>query len=58
VFRISEVNGITASSALFKRALINSTRNPRLIQTKFIQAIFMALFIGGIFFGDGNKSYV
>jgi hypothetical protein len=56
-FRKTEVESKTALSALLDRALINTVRNPRLVRVKFIQAIFMALFIGGMFFDAGTKSY-
>jgi len=37
--------------------MINTIRNPRLVRVKLMQAIFMALFIGGMFFDIGTKSY-
>jgi ABC-type multidrug transport system permease subunit len=32
-------------------------RNPLLIKAKFFQAVFMSLFIGGLFFDIGTKDY-
>jgi len=43
--------------ALTNRALVNTVRNPRLVRVKFVQAIFIALFVGGMFFDAGTKSY-
>ena len=43
--------------ALLQRSLLNTIRNPRLVKVKFIQAVFMALFIGGMFFDMGKNDY-
>lgn len=44
-------------SALIHRNTINSIRNPMLLKAKFIQGIFMSLFIGGIFWMIGKEDY-
>ena len=56
-FRSVDVGFFTAMGALIWRSLVNTYRNPMLIQAKVFQAIFMALFMGGIFFYIGNKNY-
>lgn len=58
VFRNPSVGQLAALGALTQRSILNTIRNPILIRAKFFQAIFMALFIGGLFFGDGDKSYL
>ena len=44
--------------ALVKRAFINTIRNPMLIKSKVFQGIFLALFIGGLFFDIGTRDYI
>jgi hypothetical protein len=51
------VSSWTAMSALIRRNTINSVRNPMLLKAKFIQGIFMSLFIGGIFLMIGKGDY-
>jgi len=43
--------------ALIFRSLINTLRNPILLRSKILQSIFMALFVGGLFFDIGTKDY-
>jgi hypothetical protein len=56
-FRVSNVSSLTALKALTKRAFTNTVRNPMLIKSKVFQGIFMALFIGGLFFDIGTLDY-
>ena len=52
-----EVGFMTALSALTQRNFLNLIRNPMLLRSKVVQGIFIALFVGGIFFGIGNNDY-
>lgn len=51
------VSFFTAMSALLHRSTINTIRNPMLFRAKIFQSIFMALFVGGLFFDIGLKDY-
>lgn len=51
------VSFLTAMGALVQRSTINTLRNPMLFKAKVLQSIFMALFIGGLFFDIGTKDY-
>jgi hypothetical protein len=44
-------------SALVHRNILNTIRNPMLIKSKIFQGMFLALFIGGIFFDIGTRDY-
>jgi len=55
--RESNVNNVAALGALTQRSLLNTMRNPLLIRAKFFQALFMALFIGGLYFNAGKRDY-
>lgn len=56
-FRDVNVGFKAAIGALIHRSVVNVVRNPMLIRAKLAQAIFMALFTGGIFFDIGTKDY-
>ncbi len=36
---------------------MNVTRNPMLIRSKIIQGIFIAIFVGGLYFDIGTRDY-
>lgn len=55
--RETNVSQMAALGALTQRSLLNTMRNPMLIRAKFFQSIFMALYIGGIYFDAGTKDY-
>lgn len=57
IFREVNVSFFTAMGALVKRSTINTFRNPILFRAKILQSIFMALFVGGLFFDIGTKDY-
>jgi hypothetical protein len=40
--------------ALAHRNVLNTIRNPMLLKAKIFQTIFMALFVGGIYFYIGK----
>lgn len=48
---------MTALSALTHRSVLNTLRNPMLLRSKFFQSIFMALYVGGLFFDIGTNDY-
>jgi ABC-type multidrug transport system permease subunit len=48
---------MAAFSALTHRNILNTIRNPMLFQAKIFQSIFMALFVGGLFFDIGTRDY-
>lgn len=56
-FRDINVSFFTAMGALIHRSTINTLRNPMLFKAKVLQSMFMALFIGGLFFDIGTKDY-
>ena len=45
-------------SALIYRNILNSKRNPLLLQSKVLQGIFISLFVGGIYFDIGEQNYM
>lgn len=51
------VGFFAAMGALIHRSTINTIRNPMLLKSKIFQSIFMALFVGGLFFNAGTKDY-
>lgn len=51
------IGNFTALSALTHRSVLNTIRNPMLMKSKVFQSIFMALFVGGIYFDIGTKDY-
>ncbi len=40
------------------RNFLNIIRNPMLFKSKLFQTIFMALFVGGLFFDIGTHDYI
>jgi len=44
--------------SLVKRDFINIIRNPMLFKSRFIQSIFLGLFMGGVYFNAGRKDYI
>jgi hypothetical protein len=43
--------------ALLYRNVLNAIRNPMLLKSKIFQGIFIALFVGGMYFDIGTKDY-
>lgn len=56
-FREVNVGFFTAMGALTHRSVVNTIRNPMLFKAKILQSIFMALFVGGLYFNIGKKDY-
>lgn len=56
-FREVNVGCMSALGALTHRSILNTFRNPMLMKSKFFQSIFMALFVGGLFFDIGTRDY-
>ncbi len=48
---------MSALSALTHRSVLGTIRNPMLLKSKISQSIFMALFVGGLFFDIGTHDY-
>ena len=42
---------------LIKRDIINILRNPVLVKSRFIQIIYLTIYIGGLYFNAGRKDY-
>lgn len=57
VLREVNVSFMAAFSALVYRNFLNIIRNPMLFKSKLMQSIFMAVFVGGIFFDIGTRDY-
>lgn len=58
-FVMNDVNTgfLSALKTLIYRSFLNTMRNPNLFRAKIFKSIFIALFIGGVFFGLGDKDY-
>lgn len=57
VLREVNVSFLAAMGALVNRSVLNTIRNPMLLKSKLFQSIFMALFVGGIYFDIGTRDY-
>ena len=55
--RKSNKSSFTTLKILLERDLINIWRNPRLFKSRFLQSIFLGLFLGGIYFKAGSAEY-
>jgi ABC-type multidrug transport system permease subunit len=42
---------------LIKRDSINNIRNPTLVKSRFIQILYLTIYIGGLYFNAGRKDY-
>lgn len=52
-----EVGCCTTFGALVKRDVLKTFRNPLLFKARIIQYIFLGLYLGGLFFDAGDRSY-